>query len=174
MPRSLIPALGAAALLLAMPAAATTAVYGPYTYSISVKTKPDDVHGKFPRGLVTGFGTGTFFVQGHHMDRDQLVWNVHRVTGGMTLYQGGKLLAKFAATSGVQFERYGSTSRSVGFKGRLAGSGVFHCAKPAAYLTLDDTDPIHGNTDGFQFGACGSYANFSGRGAKLTISVKPG
>ena len=164
-------ALCGLALAFALPAAASTEVYGPFSFSVQVKTKPELVHGKFSKALVTGSGNGPFFVQGHHMDRDQLVWNVHKPKGGITLYQGGKLLAKLQVTKGVQYEQDGTTFRSVGFKGRLIG-GKFHCSKPDAFLTLDDTNPGHGNTDSFQFGACGSYAEWGGSAPKLTVTLK--
>src|SRR5262245_40002816 len=149
-------ALSGAALVLALPAAASTEVAGPFVFSIHVKAKPESVHGKFQRALVTGTGSGSFVVKGHHMDRDQLVWNVHSPKGGITLYQRGRVLAKLRVTKGVQYEKDGSTFRSVGFKGRLFG-GRFRCSRPDAFLTLDDTSPGPGNTDRVQFGTCGAF-----------------
>jgi hypothetical protein len=159
------------ALLLALPAAASTDVYGPFTFTVKVKAHAEQVHGAFSKALVSGSGSGSFFIQGHHMDRDQLVWDVHKVKGEIRLVQGGKTLARLKLTSGVQYETGGPTFRAVGFKGRLL-AGKFHCAHPDAYLTLDDVNPGPGNTDSFQLGACGSYADWRGAPAKVSISIK--
>jgi len=164
-------ALCGLALLIALPAAASTEVYGPFTFSVKVKSKPELVHGKVTHGLVTGSGSGSFFVHGHHQDRDQVVWNVHKVKGEITLYVGGQLLAKLKLTSGVAYEPDGATFRSLGLKGALRG-GVFHCAHADPFLTLDDVSPGPGNTDSFQLGACGRYAEWRGAPAKVSISIK--
>jgi hypothetical protein len=164
-------ALCGLALLFALPAGASTEVYGPFTFSVRVKVKPEIVHGKVPRVLTTGSGSGSFFVQGHFMDRDEIVWNVHKVKGDLTLYQGGKLLAHLRLTGGVGYQPSGKTFRTVGLKGRLVGGGAFHCAHPKAYLTMDDVSPGPGNTDSFQFGACGSYADWRGAPAKVSIFI---
>jgi hypothetical protein len=162
-------ALCGLALLFALPAAASTDVYGQFTFTLEVKAHPEQVHGKFSSALVTGSGSGSFFVQGHHSDRDQVVWGMHKVKGEITLMQGGKTLGRLKLTSGTGYEPDGPTFRSAGFTGRLL-AGKFHCARPDAFLTLDDVSPGPGNTDGFQFGACGAYADFRGAPAKVSIS----
>jgi len=164
-------ALCGLALLFALPAGAGTEVQGPFTVSMKVKVKPENVHGKIPRVLTTGSASGSFSVKGHHQDRDQIVWDMHKARGEVTLYQGGKLLARMKVTSGVGYEPDGPTFRTAAFKGKLLG-GRFHCAHPDAFLTLDDVDPGPGNTDSFQFGACGSYADWRGAPAQVSISVK--
>jgi hypothetical protein len=164
-------ALCGLALVLALPAAASTDIYGPFTFTVKIKAHPEQVHGKMPRGLTIGSGSGSFFVQGHHPDRDQTVWNVHKVKGEITLMQGGKLLARMKLTGSIGYEPDGPTFRTLALKGALLG-GRFHCARPKATLTLDDVDTGPGNTDDVRFAACGSYADWRGAPAKVSISIK--
>jgi hypothetical protein len=138
---------------------------------VKINAKPETIHGKIAHVLTTGSGSGSFFVQGHRQDRDQVLWFVHKVKGEITLQQGGKLLARLKLTGGTGYEPDGPTFRTVALKGKLLG-GKFHCARPNAYLTLDDVNTGHGNTDDVRFGACSSYADWRGLPAKVSITVK--